>query len=121
MCGMKKFVAPKKNILKLNKLQLRTLALAQLLANDPTTPQKNNETVEVTLLSVPHPHGNHVHVGRFVVSAREASGFSNMAVWTALNRKGLAIISYPLTITLTARGVEYDTGLGERFLTESDH
>ena len=67
---MKKFVAPKKNILKLNKLQLRTLALAQLLANDPTTPQKNNETVEVTLLSVPHPHGNHVHVGRFVVSAR---------------------------------------------------
>ena len=56
-----------------------------------------------------------------VVSAREASGFPNMAVWTALNRKGLAIISDPLTITLTARGVGYETGLGERFLTESDH
>ena len=114
-------MAPKRNPLKLNKLQLRTLALAQVLAADPRTGKQDEATGDVELLSVPHAHGDHVHVGKFVVSAREASGFSNPAVWTALQRKGLARDANPLTITLTAEGVAYDTGLGDRFLTESDH
>ena len=111
----------KKNPLKLNKLQLRTLALAQVLARDPKTAKTNEETGEVELLSLPRVHGDHVHVGRFVVSAREASGFSNPAVLAAFKRKGLAKDDNPLTLTLTAEGVAYDTGLGDRFLAESDH
>ena len=111
----------KRNPLKLNKLQLRTLALAQVLARDPKTANTHEGTGDVELLSIPRAHGDHVHVGRFVVSAREASGFSNPAVWTALKRKGLAKDDNPLTLTLTAEGVAYDTGLGDRFLAESDH
>jgi len=114
-------MVPKKNPLKLNKLQLRTLALAQVLARDPQASRTDETTGDVELLSVPHPHGDHVHVGKFVVSAREASGFANPAVWTALKRKGLANDANPLTVTLTADGVAYDTGLGDRFLSESDH
>lgn len=114
-------MAPQKNPLKLNKLQLRTLALAQVLARDPRTGKVDEASGDVELLSIPHPHGDHVHVGKFVVSAREASGFSNPSVWTALIRKGLVRGEDPLTVTLTAEGVAYDTGLGDRFLSESDH
>jgi len=112
---------PKKNPLKLNKLQLRTLALAQVLAADEKLSRRDEASGDVTLLDLPRPHGDHVHVGRFVVSARDASGFSNPAVWRALIRKGLARTDDPLTVTLTAEGVAYDTGLGDRFATPSDH
>ena len=112
---------PKQNPVKLNKLQLRTLSLAQVLARDPNTGKLDEATGDVELLRPPQTHGDHVHVGQFVVSAQEASGFSNPAVWTALKRKGLARGDNPLTMTLTAGGVAYDTGLGDRFLTKSDH
>jgi len=112
---------PKKNPLKLNKLQLRTLVLAQVLAEDAENIRRDEVTGDVTLLNVPHPHGDHVHVGKFVVSAREASGFSNPAVWTALARKGLARAGDGMSVTLTSEGLAYDTGLGERFLSPSDH
>ena len=111
---------PKANPLKLNKLQLRTLAIAQVLAGDPGTGRRDEATGEVTLLAMPHAHGNHVHVGQFTVSAREASGLGNPAVWVALGRKGLARTGGGAVI-LTAAGVAYDTGLGERFLAPSDH
>ena len=112
---------PKKNPLKLNKLQSRTLALAQVLANDPSATETNEETGEVTLLQLPHAHGNHVHVGQFTVSAKDASGFSNPAVWTVLERKGLARAEGLVCVVLTKAGREYDTGLGEKFFAPSDH
>ncbi len=112
---------PKKNPLKLNKLQLRTLTLAQLLARDPDLAQWDEATGAVTLLQIPHAHGDHLHIGRFTVSTREASGLSNPAVWSALVRKGLARIDGPIAITLTAEGVSYDTGFDGRFLAPSDH
>ena len=112
---------PKKNPLKLNKLQLRTLTLAQLLARDPNFAQRDEATGAVTVLQIPHAHGNHLHIGQFTVSTREASGLSNPAVWSALARKGLARIDGPIAITLTAAGVSYDTGSGDRFLAPSDH
>jgi len=112
---------PKKNPLKLNKLQLRTLALAQLLAQDSNLAQRDEATGAVTLLQIPHAHGDHLHIGQFIVSTREASGLSNPAVWAALVRKGLARIDGPIAITLTAEGVSYDTGFGDRFLVPSDH
>jgi hypothetical protein len=112
---------PKKNPLKLNKLQLRTLTLAQLLARDPGLAHRDEATGVVTLLRIPHAHGDHLHIGQFTVSTREASGLSNPAVWSALVRKGLAHIEGPIAIALTAEGVSYDTGFGDRFAVPTDH
>ncbi len=114
-------MAPRKNPLKLNKLQLRPLVLAQVIARDPELARVDPESGEVELLHMPHAHGDHVHIGGFVVSARDASGFDNPAVWTALQRKGLARQDTPLTMVLTKAGVSYDTGLGEAFMEPSDH
>ena len=112
---------PKRNPLKLNKLQLRTLALAQVLARDPGLGQRDEATGDVTLPLIPRPHGDHVHIGGFTVSARDASGLGNPAVWHALVRKGLARTDDPIAVTLTATGLSYDTGLGDRFVSPSDH
>jgi len=111
----------KKNPLRLNKLQLRTLTLAQLLARDPNLARRDEATGAVTLLQIPHAHGDHLHIGQFTVSTREASGLSNPAVWAALARKGLSRIEGPIAIALTAEGVSYDTGLGDRFAAPTDH
>ncbi len=112
---------PKKNPLKLNKLQLRTLLLMQELARHPETATLDPGTGEATLNALPRPHGNHVHIGDFVVAASDISGFSNEAVWRALERKGLAKSGFPMTITLTATGLAYDTGLKDRLARPSDH
>jgi hypothetical protein len=112
---------PKKNPPKLNNLQLRTLTLAQLLAQDPNFAQRDEVTGDVTLLGMPHAHGDHLHIGRFTVSIRDASGLSNPSVWAVLVRKGLARTEGPIAITLTAEGVSYDTGLGDRFLAPTDY
>lgn len=112
---------PKKNPLKLNKLQQRTLALAQVLAVEPGASETNEETGEVTLLQLPHVHGNHVHVGPYTVSSKDASGFANPAVWTVLERKGLARADGLVCVVLTKEGLDYDTGLGDKFLSPSDH
>ncbi len=105
----------KKNPFKLNKLQLRTLALAQVLARDEEIARQDGESGAVRLLHVPRAHGEHVHVGRFVVSARDASGFSNPAVWRALQRKGLVRIDRAGGLAITAEGIACDTGHGEQF------
>jgi len=112
---------PKKNPLKLNKLQLRTLTLVQVLAKDERSGDRDPETGEVTINHMPHAHGNHVHIGAFTVSAKDASGLNNPAVWTALSRKGLVNIGMGTAITLTSEGLAYDTGLSEQFVEESDH
>jgi len=112
---------PKKNPLKLNNLQLRTLTLIQLLAQDPNFSQLDEATGSVTLLQVPHAHGDHLHIGQFTVSTRDASGLSNPSVWAALVRKGLARTDGPIALTLTTEGVSYDTGLGGRLLAPSNH
>jgi len=112
---------PKKNPLKLNKLQQRTLALAQVLAADPNTSKTNEKTGETTLLQLPHAHGSHVHVGPYTVTAKDASGFSNPAVWVVLERKGLARADGLACVVLTKEGQEYNTGLGDKFFAPSDH
>lgn len=111
----------KRNPLKLNKLQLRTLLLFQELARHPETASIDETTGEALLATLPHPHGDHMHIGSFVVSSTDASGFSNEAVWRALERKGLARSNFPLSITLTLEGLAYDTGLSERLAHPSDH
>lgn len=115
-------MAPKHNPLKLNPLQLRTLALLQELARHPSTATRDPQSGEATINHLPHVHGDHAHIGELVVSARDASGFSNPSVWAALERKGLVRGDFPhASITLTAAGLEYATGLGGIHADHSDH
>lgn len=108
------------NPLKLNKLQLRTLVLTQILARRQPDEAWNKDG-SVTILSMPHAHGDHVHVGEFVVSAADTTGFANRAVWTALARKGLVAQKEVPPILLTRAGLEYETGLDHHFTQKSDH
>jgi len=110
----------RKNPLKLNPLQLRTLVLAQVLAGDPVSGRRDAETGEITLIRLPHAHGNHAHVGPYSLPARALSGFENQAVWVALDRKGLARREENGMIVVTAEGMAYETGLMEE-LEKSDH
>jgi hypothetical protein len=107
---------PKKNPLKLNPLQLKTLALLQELARSPETSSRNAETGEVLLTNLPYPHGDHFHVGSKIVASRDATGINNPAVWTALMRKGLARGDFPLAILLTPEGLAYETGVSDQIL-----
>lgn len=112
---------PKKNPLRLNLLQLKTLTILQELARYPETSTANAETGDVLLTNLPRPHGNHFHVGDAIVMAREATGLDNEAVWKALERKGLARSTYPLGIILTKEGIGYDTDLEKAILHRTDH
>ena len=107
--------------IKLNKLQARTLALFQELARHPETAITDEATGEVTLNQMPHAHGDHMHLGDLVISSRDASGFTNEAVWVALERKGLARSAFPISITLTTEGLAFETGLLKPDVEKSDH
>jgi hypothetical protein len=111
----------KKNPLKLNPLQLRTLALLQEMARHPELSTPIAETGETFLARIPQPHGDHFHIGGKLVMARDATGLHNPSVWTALERKGLAKASFPYALTLTREGQAYDTGVADTILHGSDH
>lgn len=112
---------PKKNPKKLNALQLKTLTLLQELARHDDTSQPVEGGRERIITTFPSPHGNHFHLGPYVVSAKDATGLRNEAVWAALERKGLAHPRAPLGIMLTDEGLDYDTGLRGEILHGSDH
>ena len=114
-------MAPKHNPLKLNTLQLKTLALAQELATLPDNGKKDDTTGNVTLSWLPHPHGDHFHVGSAVVSGRDATGLHNQSVWMALMRKGLAALGPAGEVAITPAGMAYDTELRDVILMRSDH
>ena len=105
----------KKKTIKLNSLQRRTLALFQVLARSPESSVLDDDTGEVTISYLPRPHGDHVHIGDVVVSAQDASGFANEAVWRALDRKGLITSQFPLQAILTRQGLAFETGFGNHF------
>ncbi len=112
---------PRDNPLKLNPLQLRTLTLLQAVANMPDMAMRGPAAGEVTIERFPQPHGDHVHLGAAVVSAKSMSGLYNDKVWHALERKGLARADWPHRITLTVAGLSYDTGLAHEVLGRSPH
>ncbi len=112
---------PKSNPLKLNALQLKTLTILQQLARTPMVSAKDEATGEVVIRNLPQPHGDHFHCGDAVVMSKDATGLRNRAVWVALERKGLARSMFPDAIALSAEGVKYETGLGERILLRADH
>lgn len=109
---------PRSNPLKLNPLQLRTLTLLQVLAqNSSAGPGPGERTIE----RFPQVHGDHFHLGDGVVASKDATGLFIDKVWHALERKGLARAEWPRRITLTAEGLAYDTGLVEQLLHRSTH
>ncbi len=112
---------PKKNPLKLNALQLRTLAILQYLAGLDGHRIAGSEPELAGVANFPLPHGDHFHIGEFVVMRRNASGLANEAVWRALERKGLAKPNYPLAIFLTEAGQAYDTGVRDKVLIGTNH
>ncbi len=114
-------MAPKNNPLKLNPLQLRTLALIQELAKVPDLAEPIGDTGAVRLTQLPHPHGNHFHVGSKVVATSDATGLHNAAVWVALERKGLTQGQYPYMVVVTPEGLTYDTSGAGHILHGGDH
>nr|WP_319516546.1 hypothetical protein [uncultured Cohaesibacter sp.] len=108
------------NPLKLNKLQLKTLVLTQILARSQPDEAWNTDGT-ITILRLPHAHGDHLHVGEYVVNSADATGFNNRGVWAALARKGLVNGKDVPPIVLTREGLDYDTGLDHHFIAKSDH
>lgn len=114
-------MSPRQNPLKLNPLQLRTLAVLQALARDPRSAGTGPGAGEMTVERFPEPHGSHLHLGAAVIAAKDASGLYNEKVWHALERKGLARSDWPHRVTLTPVGLAYDTGLADVLLRPSPH
>ena len=112
---------PKRNPLGLNALQLKTLTLLQELARVAGTPAPEDEPGGIAISDLPHPHGDHFHLGEAVVAARDATGLRNPSVWAALERKGLIRPKLPEAVILTATGQDYDTGLRDAILHRASH
>ena len=112
---------PRNNPLRLNKLQLKTLCLLQELARLPESSSPVDDTGEVIISNLPHPHGDHFHVGGRVALAKDTTGLRNHAVWLALERKGLARSGFPFAVTLTTEGIGYDTGMEGSILIGDEH
>ena len=106
----------KKNPLKLNPLQQRTLTVLQALTQAPGAAVSGPQPGEVTIQKFPGQHGDHFHLGEYLVAAKNASGLYNQAVWNALERKGLARADWPTQITLTQEGLTYDAGVAAEIL-----
>lgn len=118
---------PKKNPLNLNSLQLKTLTILQELARSPhhampAGKENGGGPGAVLVTNLPHPHGDHFHVGPEAVAfTKDATGLTNPAVWTALERKGLIRSEFPHAAILTEAGLAYDTGLRDTILHRSHH
>lgn len=112
---------PKINPLKLNALQLKTLTLLQAIAKLDNFSKDGETPGERLVTSLPHAHGDHFHLGDATVAGKDATGLSNPAVWTALERKGLVKTDFPKAATITAAGIAYETGMADEILHQSGH
>ena len=70
---------------------------------------------------ITHAHGDHVHIGPAVVSARDASGLRNPSALNTLLRKGLLRVGPSGLPVLTPEGLAYDTGSAAEILRRADH
>jgi hypothetical protein len=111
----------KRNPLKLNPLQLRTLTVLQALAATDGAGEPGPAEGEYTIQRFPGRHADHFHIGEFVISGSNATGLFNESVWNALARKGLARSEWPGAVILTAEGLTYDTGLAGEILHRGSH
>ena len=108
------------NPLKLNRLQCKTLALLQALAGLRRYATPGPEEGETVIASMPPAHGNHFHLGPWIVLARDATGLGNSSVRAALIRRGLVREAGGRTV-LTVAGRDYETGIAGSILHRSDH
>jgi hypothetical protein len=104
---------PRRNPLRLNPLQLKTLALLQQIARSPEHARPGEEPGSVLITRLPLAHGDHFHLGAVTIAARDATGLANPAVWAALVRKGL-VREQADGAVLTAAALAYDTGLWQK-------
>jgi hypothetical protein len=113
----------KRNPLNLNPLQLKTLTLLQELARIAGKPAaaEDGEPGSLAITEFPSAHGDHFHLGEAMVAARDATGLRNLAVFAALERKGLIRPKFPEAVILTPLGQEYDTGLRDTLLRRAAH
>ncbi len=111
--------APRHNPLKLNRLQCKTLALLQALAGLPRYAVEGPEEGETAIASLPPAHGDHFHLGPWIVLARDATGLGNSSVRSALIRRGLVRDAAGRTV-LTAAGKDYETGMAKAILHGGD-
>ncbi|HEX2582260.1 MAG TPA: hypothetical protein VHL08_09855 [Dongiaceae bacterium] len=109
----------KKNPANLNPLQLRTLTLFQAIAKSQSNAPDANGNTRIEAL--PHAHGDHFHLGPYLVKGSDATGMSNPAVWAALQRKGMIEGQFGIALALTPAGLEYETGLAETILHQGEH
>jgi hypothetical protein len=112
---------PKRNPLQLNPLQLKTLTLLQALARLPDHAHPPDEAGAVLVTNLPQPHGDHFHVGPAVAMTKDANGLGNVAVWVALERKGLLKSMFPMAALLTPAGLAYETGMEDQILRHVAH
>ena len=111
----------KRNPLKLNKLQLKTLTILQQMARSNDHAQPGDEPDSIMVSNFPPPHGDHYHIGDAVVLGRDATGLANPAVFTALERKGLIHSLFPMGAVLNPAALSYDTGLADSLLHRGHH
>jgi hypothetical protein len=102
-------------------LQLRTLAVLQAIARQPAFADPPEQDGSVSIHTLPHWHGNHLHVGGAVVFARDATGLGNPNVLNALARKGLLCHGRAGLPALTVEGHDYQTGVATTLLHGADH
>jgi hypothetical protein len=102
-------------------LQLKTLTVLQALAQEAAFADPPDAQGNVRIHSLPHAHGNHVHLGGAVVALRDMTGLGNRAVHNALARKGLLTGGQDGAYTLTGAGLAYETGIADRILHHGDH
>ena len=106
---------------RLNKLQLKTLALLQEIVTHPLYAEEIDGG-DFRIHMMPEPHGDHFHIGSKVVFAKDANGLSNRAVYTALLRKGLIDqIAGSGDVILLKDALDYPTGIRDKILHGSDH
>ena len=106
---------------KLNALQLKTLVILQALARERAFADPPDPDGTVLIHTLPYAHGDHFHIGRAVVLARDASGLANPNVMSALVRKGLLLAGPAGLPILTGAGLGYETGMAARVLHGADH
>src|SRR3954454_8624293 len=115
-------MAPKRNPLNLNPLQLKKLTLLQELARIAAKPAAEDaEPGSLAITEFPHAHGDHFHLGESVVASRDATGLYNPGVFAALERKGLVRPKFPEAVVLTPAGQQYDTGMRDTLLIRAAH
>ena len=119
--GWTTILADRPNPLKLNPLQLKTLALLQLLAGDESFASAPDEAGAVLIHTLPRPHGNHFHIGGGVVLSKDATGLFNPAVYGALSRKCLVQAGPGGMPVLLPAGRAYDTGIRREIVHGADH